>query len=139
MRADSPGRRMSIDTTRGRFRVRRLRERPQEEGGPLMKRLLGLAGLGALVAALGVFTAVALAGDTPVGPGGEHKVVVCKYVGIPGVDEHLQTGGNPIVVDASSLGDGFSGTFPYAFPDAQVKSVAVKWTADEHFDDLGVC
>ena len=104
-----------------------------------MKRLLGLAGLGALIAALGVFAAVALAGDKPEGPNGEHKVVVCKYVGTPGVDERLQTGNNPIVVDVSSLDDGFTGSFPYTFSDAHVKSVAVQWTDDQHFDDLGVC
>jgi len=100
-----------------------------------MKRLLALAGFGVLIAALGVFAAVALAG----GPNDEHKVVVCKYVGTPGVDERLQTGGNPIVVDYHALGEGFTGSFNYAFADAQGNSMAVQWTDDEHFSDLGVC
>jgi hypothetical protein len=74
------------------------------------------------------------------GPNGEHQVVVCKYVGTPGVDETLQTGQNPIVVDYHALlGAGFDGTFPFPFSDAQGKSVAVQWTADVHFSDIGVC
>lgn len=70
---------------------------------------------------------------------GLHKVVVCKYVGTPGVNERLQTGGNPIVVDYHSLGAGFTGTFPYAFNDAQGRSIAVQYTDDVHFSDLSVC
>ena len=41
-----------------------------------------------------------VASATPVDP---HKVLVCKYVGTPGVDERLQTGPNPIVVDEASV------------------------------------
>lgn len=73
------------------------------------------------------------------GPNGEHKVVVCKYVGTPGVNETLQTGQNPIVVDYHALGAGFTGNFPFAFNDAQGQSIAVQWTNDQHFSDIGVC
>jgi hypothetical protein len=86
-----------------------------------------------------VFAAVALAGHKYEGPNGEHQVVVCKYVGTPGVNERLQDGGNPIVVDSHSLDEGFAGSLPYAFSDAQGMSIAVEWTKDVHFSDLGVC
>lgn len=52
------------------------------------------------------------------------KVYVCKYVGTPGVNETLQTGNNPIEVSDRTLKD-FDGTFPYPFPDAQGRSVAI--------------
>lgn len=58
-----------------------------------------------------------------------HKVVVCKYVGKPGVDERLQGGNNPITPDDSTL-DWFDGTFPAYFTDGQVKSVAVRYMYD---------
>ena len=104
-----------------------------------MKRAL-LALMVVLAATLAI-ASVAMAGsDKLSGPNGEHKVVVCKYVGTPGVDERLQTGQNPIVVDYHALlGAGFTGTFPFAFSDAQGKSVAVQWTFDEQFSDLSVC
>lgn len=105
-----------------------------------MKRY-SVALLGSIILAALACTAMAHAGaDTLSGPNGEHKVVVCKYVGTPGTDERLQTGQNPIVVDYHALlGDGFAGVFPFAFSDAQSHSVAVLWTFDEHFSDLGVC
>src|SRR5512138_2905598 len=81
--------------------------------GRPMKRLLALVGLVGLVAiglAAGFATSDVAAGDKLEGPNGEHKVVVCKYVGTPGVDERLQTGNNPITPDANSL-PGFTGTF----------------------------
>jgi hypothetical protein len=83
----------------------------------------------------------AFAGAQGPGPNGEHEVVVCKYVGTPGVDERLQTGSNPIVVDYHSLPgfDPASDGFPFPFADAQGQSVAVMWTFDVHFDDLSVC
>ena len=53
-------------------------------------RALTLLGLGALAAC-----------GTPSASGQElpsNKVFVCKYAGTPGVDERLQSGGNPISV-----------------------------------------
>jgi|SRR5688572_14195704 len=103
--------------------------------------------VGRVISILVVLAALVLAstaGATPPpqleGPNGEHQVVVCKYVGTPGVDEELQTGQNPIVVDYHALlGAGFNGTFPFAFSDAQGQSIAVQWTDDVHFSDLSVC
>lgn len=56
------------------------------------------------------------------------KVIVCKYVGTPGVDEVLQTGDNPIQVSDNAI-PGFTGTFPYEFADAQGRSLAVRFAA----------
>ncbi|KQP78009.1 hypothetical protein ASF37_05165 [Aeromicrobium sp. Leaf289] len=58
------------------------------------------------------------------------KVYVCKYVGTPGVDEELQTGQNPIEVSVNALDDGFPGTFPWSFTDAQGRSVAIGYVGD---------
>lgn len=70
----------------------------------------------------------------------EHQVVVCKYVGTPGVNETLQTGQNPIVVDSHALeGKGFDGTFPFAFEDAQGRSIAIRWAANSHDGDISEC
>jgi len=64
--------------------------------------------------------------------GDPHQVLVCKYVGTPGVDETLQTGQNPIVVDEAALeGDGFVGVFPFEFSDAQGKSIAIRFLAED--------
>jgi hypothetical protein len=104
-----------------------------------MKRVLAVIGLGALTALLGVFVVVALAGDKIVGPNGEHQVVVCKYVGTPGVDERLQTGQNPIVVDSNALEEGFTGTFPWEFADAQGRSIAIRWAANAHDGSITEC
>lgn len=101
-----------------------------------MKYILALVAIGAAVLASQAF---ATQTEGLEGPNGEHKVVVCKYVGTPGVDETLQTGQNPIVVDYHALGSGFDGTFPFAFSDAQGHSLAVQWTDDVHFSDLSVC
>lgn len=61
------------------------------------------------------------------------KVYVCKYVGTPGVDERLQTGQNPIEVSVNALeGDGFAGTFPFEFSDAQGRSVAIGYAGNDH-------
>lgn len=67
-----------------------------------------------------------------------HKVFVCKYVGKPGVDERLQTGNNPISVDTNALEkDGFTAEypsnaqFPFWFEDAQGRSVAFAWDAEQ--------
>lgn len=51
------------------------------------------------------------------------KVFVCKFVGTPGVDERLQTGGNPIDVSINSLKD-YNGVGSY-FNDAQGRSFAL--------------
>jgi hypothetical protein len=86
---------------------------------------------GAGIATFGVFAASAIAG-------GEHQVVVCKYVGTPGVDETLQTGENPIVVDSHAL-PGFTGAFPFAFADKQGQSIAIRWAVNSHDGDISEC
>jgi len=64
----------------------------------------------------------------------EKKVLVCKYVGTPGQDERLKEGKQPISVSENSLlGDGFDGTFPFEFSDAQGRSVAIAYDdGEEH-------
>lgn len=80
-----------------------------------------------------VFPANATEGDP-------HQVVVCKYVGTPGEDERLQTGNNPIVVDTAALEkDGFDGTFPFAFEDAQGNSIAIRYAENSHDGDISEC
>lgn len=69
---------------------------------------------------------------------GTNKVVVCKYVSIPAVDERLQTGQNPIVVSVSAL-KGFDGTFPYAFNDKHVRSLAIRYAVNSHDGSLSEC
>lgn len=90
-----------------------------------------------LSAAAGMWAGgLSLAGSTQ----GEHKVIVCKYVGTPGVDERLQTGDNPISVDENSLiGKGFAGTFPFEFQDAQGRSVAVRFAVGNERGTLSDC
>lgn len=108
-----------------------------------MKRLLALGGLAVLVAVglvAGLAASDVAAGGKIEGPNGEHQVVVCKYVGKPGVDERLQTGNNPIVVDANALeNDGFAGVFPWEFADAQGQSIAIRWAADSHDGVISEC
>jgi LPXTG-motif cell wall-anchored protein len=59
------------------------------------------------------------------GPGKQHRVVVCKYVRKPGATEVYS---HPIIVDFHALlGQGFAGSFPYAFSDGQLGSVAIRW------------
>jgi len=55
------------------------------------------------------------------------KVWVCKYVGTPGINERLSTGNQPSSVSVSTLKNGFNGTFPWPFPDAQGRSVAIAY------------
>ncbi|HET7513857.1 MAG TPA: hypothetical protein VFJ60_03560 [Gaiella sp.] len=86
----------------------------------------------------GLVTGDVVAGDKIQGPNGERKVVVCKYVGTPGVDERLQTGDNPITPDAHSL-PGFTGTFPWQFADAHGRSIAIRWAANSHDGDISEC
>ncbi|TNM41985.1 hypothetical protein FHP29_08445 [Nocardioides albidus] len=59
------------------------------------------------------------------GPDKQHRVVVCKYVRKPGVAEVYS---HPIIVDFHALlGQGFAGSFPFAFSDGQLTSVAIRW------------
>ena len=44
-----------------------------------------------------------------------HKVFVCKYVGTPGDNERLQTGNNPIDVDANAIEAWKNGTITNIF------------------------
>jgi hypothetical protein len=67
-----------------------------------------------------------------------HQVVVCKYVGTPGVNERLQTGQNPVVADKNTL-KGFKGTFPFSFPDRQGRSIAIRVAANAHDGNLSEC
>lgn len=106
--------------------------------------VLALAALGAVSLAGGLVTSEVAAGDGPAatieGPNGEHQVVVCKYVGIPGVGERLQTGSNPIVVDSHALeGRGFTGAFPFDFSDQQGNSKAIRWASGPHDGSLAEC
>jgi uncharacterized repeat protein (TIGR01451 family) len=77
----------------------------------------------AVVMSLGVLAALAIAGATSARATSDDspkKVFVCKYVGTPGVDERLQTGGNPINVSVNAIPDGASvGAY---FADAQGRS-----------------
>lgn len=66
------------------------------------------------------------------------KVFVCKYVGTPGVNERLQTGNNPISVSVNSL-KGFPGTFPWAFADAQGRSVAITYDTGQPEPSVADC
>lgn len=90
--------------------------------------------LGLLVLVTGAYkTVLATQGDN-------HKVVVCKYVGTPGDGERLQTGNNPIVVSVNALeGKGFSGTFPFAFSDAQGRSIAIRYAVNSHDGNISEC
>jgi len=83
---------------------------------------------------------VGFAGQSNAAEDGNQQVVVCKYVGTPGVDERLQTGQNPIVVSENALaGDGFDGTFPFEFSDAQGRSIAIRFAENSHDGDISEC
>ena len=82
----------------------------------MLKKLI--AGIATLALALGM---VALT-TGPASASPDPKVVVCKYVGTPGVDE---TAGPTITVSSNTLKDWDGSTFPFAFTDAQGKSVAI--------------
>lgn len=92
-----------------------------------LKRLLAAA------AALAVFAlpiGANIASATP-----SQKVIVCKYVGTPGVDETLQTATS---VSANTL-TGFTGTFPFPFADAQTHSVAIRYAVGNENPTLADC
>ncbi len=56
------------------------------------------------------------------------KVLVCKYVGTPGVDERLKDGKNPISVSISSIEHNqWDGTIPGWFSDAQDRSYVLAY------------
>ncbi|MGH7218505.1 MAG: hypothetical protein ACREGE_03645 [Candidatus Microsaccharimonas sp.] len=72
------------------------------------------------------------------GDPGPKKVFVCKYVGTPGADERLQTGNNPISVSVNTL-KGFPGTFPWAFPDAHGRSIAIAYDVGQPEPSVSEC
>ena len=70
-----------------------------------------LAVLGALVMSSGV---ALMATATSANAAPDDKVVVCKYVSTPGGElDHI------VIVSANTLPDGFNGTFPFEWQDAQ--------------------
>jgi hypothetical protein len=78
-----------------------------------------MAGIVSVSLALGMVALTAGPANATPAP----KVVVCKYVGTPGVDETLQT---TITVNANALGHDWDGsTFPFSFSDAHDHSVAI--------------
>ncbi len=83
-------------------------------------------------------TQMARAESAPKGDDQPKKVFVCKYVGTPGVNERLQTGNNPISVSVNSLKD-FPGTFPWAFADAQGRSVAIVYDTGQPEPSVADC
>jgi outer membrane biosynthesis protein TonB len=88
----------------------------------MIRKLLAVLALLAS-ASTGAFIAASSVHAEPLG-----KVIVCKYVGTPGVDETPQTGQNPIAVSANALdGKGFAGIFPFTFQDAQGQSIAIRY------------
>ncbi len=65
------------------------------------------------------------------------KVFVCKYVGTPGIDERLQTGGNPISVSVNSIKD-FQGIGSY-FNDAQGRSFVLAFDEGQPEPSISEC
>ncbi len=64
--------------------------------------------------------------NCPPPPVNPKKVYICKYVGTPGVDERLQTGGNPIEVSVNALpGAPTNPAVGDMFNDAQGRSVVI--------------
>jgi len=90
---------------------------------------LALMAVGALAVAAG------LARTTTSTPDG--KVFVCKYVGTPGVDEHLQTGQNPIDVSINAIQD-FQGVGSY-FEDAHGRSYVLALDVGQPEPDVSEC
>src|SRR5690348_14848694 len=79
---------------------------------------LGAAGAVTAVVGAGVMI-FALNPATSANAAPADKYFVCKYVGTPGVNEHLQTGQNPISVSGNAIGGASVGDF---FNDAQGRS-----------------
>lgn len=98
-----------------------------------MKNIIRAAAAAAIIAIIG------LAGGSTALATDNQQVVVCKYVSTPGESELVQTGQNPIVVSVNALEDGFDGTFPFAFSDAQGGSIAIRYAVNSHDGDISEC
>ena len=85
-----------------------------------MRRIMAVLGLMALVLGLGAAPALATAVPSP-------KVWVCKYVGTPGVDEHLKLGKQPITVSSNAT----DGTW---FNDGQGQSYVLETQTEANTD-----
>jgi hypothetical protein len=72
--------------------------------GQFRRIVLGMAALTAAIGTIMVVSAGNGASAAP-GGGGAEKYYVCKYVDKPGENEVLQTGQNPIVVDANAIAE----------------------------------
>ena len=85
-----------------------------------------LAAIGALVMSSGV---ALMATSTSANAAPADKIVVCKYVSTPG--GHLD---HIVIVSENTLPDGFNGTFPFEWTDAQGQSahgsIAVRFAND---------
>ena len=94
----------------------------------------------ALVLSLGVLAALAIVGATSARATNDDspkKVFVCKYVGTPGVNERLQTGGNPINVSVNAIPDGASvGAY---FADAQGRSFVLAFDTGQPEPSASSC
>jgi hypothetical protein len=94
-----------------------------------------MAAVGALLVSSGI---ALMATPTTATAAPDHaKVVVCKYVGTPpGGLDHV------IVVSESSMPEGFTGSFPYEWTDAQGQaggSVAIRYAeSGEHSKDISL-
>ena len=99
-----------------------------------MKRLSQTVKVGlALLVALfsnGLLPAAHASAYSMTNPGNHYKkVYVCKYVGTPGQNERLQTGGNPINVSVNAI-QNFQGIGSY-FNDQQGRSFVVAWDSGD--------
>jgi len=95
----------------------------------VMGLVLSLIGAGGMV----------LMSATPASATSLPKAFVCKYVGTPGADETLQTGGNPISVSGNAI-KGWDGvTIPFPFNDAQGKSVVIAIDSGQPEPDVSQC
>ncbi|MBC7764438.1 hypothetical protein H7Y29_01860 [Microbacteriaceae bacterium] len=65
------------------------------------------------------------------------KVFVCKFVGIPGINERLQTGQNPISVSVNSIKD-FNGLGSY-FNDKQERSLVIAFDEGQAKPSVDTC
>ncbi len=65
------------------------------------------------------------------------KVLVCKYIGTPGVDERLQTGNNPISVSSNAIPN-YNGVGSY-FADGQNRSYVLAIDNGQDEPDVSQC